>query len=181
MAAFFFFFFRFYTYLITLLCPSSAPPFPRSARLLPILRLAIPPPLFHFLFKWLHPHCFVCLERPGSGSPGILLLPRSCGGWSERGAARVNGGEAGGGGEPRGGCQMCQRRSFQFTRRGRRGTSRAERPEMGGLVFLDGYILSTCRPPENNSEGDLRRAAVSALLLRRWFGFWGNLFSISCM
>lgn len=159
--------------------PPSPPTHHRSACLLPILRRAIPPALFHFLFKWLHPHCFVCLERPGSGSPGILLLPRSCGGWSEQGAARVNGdggvrGGWGGGGsraaaERRGCCQICQRRGFQFTRRGRRGSSRAKRSEMGGLVFLDGYILSTCHPPENNRGSWGVGSSTGA------FVFWGEI------
>lgn len=45
-----FFFFPFYTYLITLLCFSLALPPSYS----------VPPPLFHFLFKWSLPHCFVC-------------------------------------------------------------------------------------------------------------------------
>lgn len=49
------------------------------------------------------------------------------------------------------------------------------------LFFLDGYILSTCRPPENNSGGDLCLAEVSALLLCHMFGFWGNMMNISYM
>lgn len=44
------FFFSFYTYLITLFCFSlTLPP-----------SYFVPPPLFHFLFKWPLPHCFMC-------------------------------------------------------------------------------------------------------------------------
>lgn len=41
----------------------------------------------------------------------------------------------------------------QFIWRCRWETSQAKCTKIGSLVFLDGYIPSTARPPENNGEG----------------------------
>lgn len=88
-------------------------------------------------------------------------------GWTETEGRGGRG--SGAAAERRGCCQICQRRGFQFTRRGRRGSSRAKRSEMGGLVFLDGYILSTCHPPENNRGSGGVGSSTGA------FVFWGEI------
>lgn len=62
-----FFFFHSYTYLITLLCFFSIHMLPS---LLSILPRTIPLPRFHFLFKWLLPHCFVRFIREGQVAQG---------------------------------------------------------------------------------------------------------------
>lgn len=173
----------FYTHLITLLCPSSVPPFLTA------------PASFLFL-AWLFLQ--LCSISSLSGCGLVALCVRSGRGQAARGsyysrahvADGVNGGLEGGGsqGERRRGRGAKRRLSdvsktqLSIGRARPAGEPRgAKRPEMGGLVFLDVYILSACRPPENSSEGDECLAEVSALLLRRVFGFWGNVMSRSCM
>lgn len=118
--------------------------------LLSFLPHTVPLPRFHFLFKWLLPHCFVCFIRDGQvaqGSYYSLALWRME--WA--GASRVNG-EQGSRWVKRMLSDMSKT-PVQFIWWCRWGTSQAKCTKIGSLVFLDGYIPSTTRPPENNGEG----------------------------
>lgn len=135
--------------------PTSSPSFaffslPVLPSLLSILPHTVPLPRFHFLFKWLLPHCFVCFIREGQvaqGSYYSLALWRME--WA--GASRVNGEQ--GSRRVKRMLSDMSKTPVQFIWWCRRGTSQAKCTKIGSLVFLDGYILSTTRPAENNGEG----------------------------